>query len=652
MITKKNKNLSQFMFPEIRIKSRNFDYLYATILISSTLIFLFVFLEWIFYVTKPSFLSTLSTYSKIEVLIFVSSLFIGISTLFFSILFLIILIKETNTTKKIFCFLSVLFFSLFTETLTIILIDNFTYSIFRFGIVSTSGITRVAYSLIFFGLIFFLYKEFNKIFRRIVDLIQRKNKSKSFIIAFILLVILSLAFTIIKNKNEITLFQVDQKISNRSPNILLITADGVDAKNTSLYGYDRNTTPNLLKIKNESLFAENAFTNSGNTAGSIISIYTSKYPTQVKVLYPPDILRNNDSYQHLVNTLRSNGYYSAQFTQFLFADAYTLNMLSGFDEANGRFIEQSSVYNKLNSYIKGEFSYFIYELANKASDRIKHLLFIKTMPDLSVLIKGIADEAWYNDKEKLEGVLNLFEEKEQPLFVHLHWMGTHGPKFYPEIQLFSLKKNLEDQTEWDVDFYDDSILEFDLVVGKIIHRLIELDKYENTILIIASDHGQKYITTQKIPLLIHFPNGEFNRIIENNVQNIDIAPTLLDYLQISQPDWMEGKSLLDPNFDKRPIFGVGVGNVRVEEGKVLEETVKPPFYQFGYMSIIDCNVWFKLNLANFDLNSGFVENHTNLCYEDINEVSDDYILGLIINRLEADGFDTSSIKKEKGINLK
>ena len=88
------------------------------------------------------------------------------------------------------------------------------------------------------------------------------------------------------------------------PNIILLGSDGLNADNMSVYGYDKDTTPRLRELAQTSLVAENAFTNAGNTAGSVVSILSGKLPTQTRVLYPPDILTDLAAFQHLPGILK------------------------------------------------------------------------------------------------------------------------------------------------------------------------------------------------------------------------------------------------------------------------------------------------------------------------------------------------------------
>jgi arylsulfatase A-like enzyme len=84
---------------------------------------------------------------------------------------------------------------------------------------------------------------------------------------------------------------------------------------------------------------------------------------------------------------------------------------------------------------------------------------------------------------------------------------------------------------------------FDHSVGSIIQKLKENGLYENTLIVITSDHGNYnhgkatlYESGVKVPLLMHWPAGirypgsEYQEL----VQNIDFAPTFLDLAGVGQ----------------------------------------------------------------------------------------------------------------------
>ena len=95
---------------------------------------------------------------------------------------------------------------------------------------------------------------------------------------------------------------------------------------------------------------------------------------------------------------------------------------------------------------------------------------------------------------------------------------------------------------------------FDHAVGAVVDKLKAEGIYENTIIIITSDHGNYnggktslYESGTKVPLMMHWPNGikpnqEYNEL----VQNIDFTPTFLELAGIklkNVPSLLDGVSL-------------------------------------------------------------------------------------------------------------
>ena len=390
----------------------------------------------------------------------------------------------------------------------------------------------------------------------------------------------------VQNRNDTAL-----SINNgKTPNIFLITADGVNAEFMSLYGYPKDTTPFLSKMADTSLVGINAFNNSGNTSGSIVSILTGKYPIDTHVLYPPDILEGKDSYQHLPGILKLNGYYSTQLSFGHYVDAYQLNIKNGFNEANGRSY-QSYWLNRATSFLPTNIGYFAYELGNRLFDRLKHIFYIRVMTNP---YQEVTAPENFEDQQKLEKLMNILDNTDKPVFAQIHWMGTHGSRYFPSKQVFSAGQDPELQTDWEENLYLDAILDFDRAISDFYHELEDKGLLDQSIIIIGSDHGQHYVTDKRLPLLIRFPNGEYHQEITENVQNLDISPTILDYMGIVQPEWMKGSSLLKEIPPDRPIFAYSIGNVEVEDGSMLLSTITPPFYQFGYASMIICDTWYDL----------------------------------------------------------
>ncbi|NQX88143.1 MAG: sulfatase-like hydrolase/transferase [Halioglobus sp.] len=99
----------------------------------------------------------------------------------------------------------------------------------------------------------------------------------------------------------------------------------------------------------------------------------------------------------------------------------------------------------------------------------------------------------------------------------------------------------------------------DTLLGMFREKLKDLGYWEDALVVVVADHGQSYrrgrnnrLVTQEsfgnvafVPLFIKYPGQETGGSDESNVQTIDIAPSILDALNIVDPPIVDGRSLLD-----------------------------------------------------------------------------------------------------------
>jgi len=93
----------------------------------------------------------------------------------------------------------------------------------------------------------------------------------------------------------------------------------------------------------------------------------------------------------------------------------------------------------------------------------------------------------------------------------------------------------------------------DSAIGALVNKLKEEGVYENTLIIVTSDHGATrfgkttiYETGVRVPLMMHWPDGiKGGRVYNELVQNIDYAPTFIDLAGVEMTDEyeMDGVSL-------------------------------------------------------------------------------------------------------------
>jgi arylsulfatase A-like enzyme len=170
----------------------------------------------------------------------------------------------------------------------------------------------------------------------------------------------------------------------------------------------------------------------------------------------------------------------------------------------------------------------------------------------------------YENMIRLEKLSEFFEEHkddDKPFYVNIGTFPVHipfrqygvpvGPKnvkvppFLPDH--ISVREDLS-ELYGSIHYIDD-------LIGKIINLLEKYDLRDNTLFIFTTDHGPAlprakctlYDPGIKTSLIMSHPNSKMfssGRVISNMVSNIDLLPTLLEYIDADTPKNIEGKSLL------------------------------------------------------------------------------------------------------------
>jgi arylsulfatase A-like enzyme len=573
-------------------------------------------MEWLFFVTTPSSLSTLTFLESLNVL-FITG---GVIAFLFILIFFIFSIPAKKW--EWFAYIPAAFLLSVTA---LIMLDNFTYTVFKIGIVSTFGAWRMIYIVVWI-LLFYWMLRFTT---RTTLWKSASTLSLSLFAASSALILMSYFWRDVPfNTFDPASAQSD---SNR-PNIIILGADGLNVSYLSAYGFEEDTTPFISELVKTSLVAENAFPNASSTTASTTSALTGKAPAEVSVYRYPDILSGNDSFQHLPAMLKDAGYYTVQIGTPSYVDARKVNLIDGFDMVNGQTIQQP-VLDVLHSVLGNSApTYFIELVTQRVTERFLHIFFVR---DMDNPIRQVHNQtARYSDAERVDEIMRLLDETQEPLFIFSHFMNTHGPHFGSQDKAAEPESSA-DEAEWDVELYKEAIRTFDAHVEDIYQYLAESGKLENTVLVIYTDHGYRYVTNRRTPLIFHFPNGEHAGTRQNNAQVIDIPVTLLDYLNMPQPDWMTGASLLnDEALATREIISITAGSPR---------KIAPPFYQIKTVQIIVCHKWYALNVQENIWRTDDISGHTAPCDESLLPAEAD-MRQRILEYLRSYGYDVSSVE--------
>ncbi len=631
------------------------------LLFARTILFVFAyaFMEWLFFATKQSFMDAFSLTMKLELWLLVGLAFALIVLPLLVFLRLMGFIPGFLKRRAVFLRLGSAIPALIAAVLSLILIDNFTNTIFQFGIVTSRGGIRAGYALLTLVLLALWYREvFGSIrLQDKVDSAEGDSTGKTRLSVWqgaqcmtaVVLLAVSIVIAATRVATATHILGGETARLTRTPHILLLGGDGTIAANMSLYGYERDTTPNLVNLAESGLLAEDNFTNAAHSTGSVVSMLTGKYPADTRVLYSPNILQGEDAVQHLPGILQRAGYTTVQIGFPYYLDAYDVNMQEGFDIVNGRSLGQSELANRARQYHLEDLGFYLPRLWERISDRILHIFFIREMHDpYREVIQAVDPNTMLKigDLQRIDQLVTLLRSSDTPLFVHVHLMDTHGPRFYPKRQVFSA--GVSQEKDWMIDFFDDAVLEYDAYIGRIMRMLESDGLMDQTILIVYSDHANAWRADDRIPLLFHFPNGDFAGRIADNSQNLDIAPTVLDYLGMETPAWMSGQSLIGARLSPlRPIISAGVIGINCEPPDWwCEIDVNRPsstFEQFGYIQLVVCQGMYTLELESNSFSQQLVPGHTNPCSQ-AQLLTEEQARSVILDHLSTYGFDVTSLE--------
>ena len=96
--------------------------------------YLYAFLEWLFIVTKPSFLSAVSLVQKLRIFLFTASFLTGIALLALTGLFALSCVLRGKKIQVLLRNLGTFIPAVTLGSMSLLLFDNFTYTVFSSGL--------------------------------------------------------------------------------------------------------------------------------------------------------------------------------------------------------------------------------------------------------------------------------------------------------------------------------------------------------------------------------------------------------------------------------------------------------------------------------------------------------------------------------------
>ena len=598
----------------------------------------YVFLEWVFFATKPSILSYYTATENLSIL-FILPLFLFLSLLPAAL----VLIASDQTLLKCTRYNLVSLITAFIyASIALLLLDNFTNTMLGIYSGSFQGVGRFFYLAGYIALIFYFY------WKSVAEENNEEDAQKLSPSSFAALGCFIIALVCAAGLRDVDkLGDYSGGISGNSelPNILILSSDGINDRNTSAFGYERDTTPFIKALKDKTLVSTNHFSNSAYTGASVISLMTGKLPATTHVIYQPDGLRGVDAYEHLPGILKKLGYRNADISVRYYADTLDMNLLDGFDDANGRgrnINHLYQVYEPVFSAYSAQ-GVFLRQILDRLYGRLLHILGVQDLEDAYALVTREVNlrKTVAIDDERIAQLYDFIDRPGQPFFLHIHLLGTHGPRFTPKQPRYSAGQT--QNRNHMRDFYDDAIRDFDQYVEDTYALLEEKGLLDNTLVVINSDHSRNPNVGLPIPLLIDFPGDKHIGTIKENTQRIDLAPTILDFIGADIPDWMEGTSLLRLNNENRLLFAYGpLSFERVDNVGFSVSEPRPPFFTLNNIYAISCDRIYQATLNKEVFRSRKIPDLESACAQSDRLTTAEVGLAMVSNLRER-GYDTSSL---------
>jgi len=293
-------------------------------------------------------------------------------------------------------------------------------------------------------------------------------------------------------------------------NVLFVLVDTLRADRLGVYGYERDTSPNLDALAATGVRFAAQVSQSSWTKCSMASLWTGLYPARTRVLRSQDVVSPE---AHMpAEIFREAGFRTAGIWR------------NGWIDPNFGFSQGFEVY-----------------LSPRSQRRQANRLRRRENPNITL------------DGDDADILFSAFEflrsHRRERWFLYLHMMDVHQYVYSEDTALFGTSYS---------DSYDNAIRWVDSLLGHLFSGLEEFGLRENTLVVFSADHGEAfgehggegharnvYGEVTQTPLILSFPfRLDPGIVVEARSENVDLWPTVLDILGLPALPDADGRSML------------------------------------------------------------------------------------------------------------
>lgn len=397
--------------------------------------------------------------------------------------------------------------------------------------------------------------------------------------------LLPLSFAVPNLANSLPPIQQAGKFQN----VIIVVLDAFSAYNISLYGYQRETTPNLARLAERAIVYHNHYAGGNFTTSGTAALLTGTLPWTNRAFLPGGTVEEAFINKNIFSTF--NNYYRLAYSH----NGWANTLLKQFRRDIDNFIAQHKFYLTSDRFLSTLFgndediaSVGWLRTIKKEEERYAYSLFLSHLyepyreryqkPKIAefepLYPRGIPGYGTDNFllEQAVDALGNQLINTPQPFLGYFHFMPPHAPykthrdfyrRFYeddlaPVVKPLSPFSIIEDSSllARKRTSYDEFILYADREFGKFIDNLEKTGLLENTWIVLTSDHGELfergfeghggpmlYQPVIRIPLIIFEPGRKSRTDVYSPNSAIDILPTLLHVTGQNQVEWSEGNVL-------------------------------------------------------------------------------------------------------------
>lgn len=380
-------------------------------------------------------------------------------------------------------------------------------------------------------------------------------------------------------------------VNTDSPNVIVIVFDAWSQHHLSMYGYPRNTMPNLETFARNATVYHNHYATATFTTPGTSSLLSGLYPWSHRAIQLGAGLAPDHAGHTIFSTLEAT-HSTLAFTQNKYADQILLQSQQDLDQhiPNWEFNLQKIDLYDANIFKKDMQLAFasIEDNIVKRGAGTDASLFLGPFYRLHILNSVLRSTQKYGSNyprglpgaletfllpDVVDGSIQLLQGIEQPSLTYIHFYPPHEP-YAPTKQFFDSFKNdgwtpaekpihelsetkyTFEQLQLEHRYYDEFLASWDHEVQRLFDYLQRSGLTENSYIFITSDHGEMfergelghwtkmiYDPVIHVPLIARSPGQRARQDVHTPTSNVDLLPTIAQLTGNPIPAWTEGKPL-------------------------------------------------------------------------------------------------------------